>query len=204
MWGLTVVVRDEVQDSFWGHPIWAEFWRIPRVATVGLLLDCQGVDTRSKVALESEAGILDQDSYGCSIGSATDGVTGRDVALAVDFFGTFKVQRDFDQAVEFSNFLNSDTGFTAFRDGVELLREGIGAVGEVFHVALLALEEDDIERVAKAVQLVIDKVAEPSWTVVHHLARLLADCEVGNLAVSSGELTFKSRRDSNSGGHDCG
>ena len=204
MRGLTVVVRDVIEDSFWGHPIRAEFWRIPRVATVGLLLDCQCVATRSKDTLEAEADIFDQDADGGSVGSATDGVTGRDVALAVDFFGTFKVQRDFDQAVEFSNFLHSNTCFTAFRDGVELLREGIGAVGEVFHVALLALEEDNIELVAEAVQFVIDKVAEPSRIVVHHLAALLADCEVGNFAVSSSELTFKSRRNADGGAHNCG
>lgn len=36
---VSEVVRDEVLDSFGSRTIWAELWREPRVAAIGLLLD---------------------------------------------------------------------------------------------------------------------------------------------------------------------
>jgi len=201
--GVLEVVSDEVLNRFWSWTVGAEFWREPRIAAIGLLLDGEGVHARAENTFEAEVHIFDQDTHRGTISGAADCVTGWDVAFAFDLFCTIKVQRDFNQAVKLTNFLNGNASLTAFRDGVELLWEALGAVWKVFHIALLALEEDDVQLVAEAVHFVIDKVAEPSWVFVHHVARLLADGEVGNLAVCCGELAFKSRRDADDGTYNC-
>ena len=197
------IVGDEILNRFWSWAIGAEFWREPRIDPVGFLLDGEGVHAGRKHTFEAEVHIFDQDTHRGTVGSAADGVACWDVAFAFDLFCAIKVQRDFNQAVKLTNFLNGNASLTAFCDSVELLWEALGAVWKVFHIALLALEEDDVQLVAEAVHFVIDKVAEPSWVFVHHVPRLLADCEVWNLAVCCGELPFKGRRDADYGTYDC-